>query len=107
MLELQAIPFWPNALENVNNLPILLHVSVHVCLFMAVHVYNNGLDSAASNPVDQCYVFQLASRACSRPVGVRLLSQSAANPLQTDQYIGRGLKEGRLERGREGGWLYV
>lgn len=30
-------------------------------------------------------VFQLASRACSGPVGVRQLSQSAANPLWIDQ----------------------
>lgn len=65
---------------------------------MCVHVCINGQDRAASNPVDQCYVFQLASRACSRPVGVRLLSQSAANPLQTDQYRGRGLEgEGEQE----------
>lgn len=95
MLQLQAIPFWPNTSKNVNKLPIQLYVSVHVC--------NNGLDRAVSNPADQCCVFQLASSACSRPVGVRLLSQSVANPLRTDQCRGREMKGGRLEGGREGG----
>lgn len=52
---------------------------------MCVQVCNNGPDRAVSNPADQCDVFQLASRACSGPARVRLLSQSAANPLWTDQ----------------------
>ena len=45
-------------------------------------------------------VFQLAGRACSWPAGVRLQSQSAANPLRTDQC---GVREKGRRGGRSGG----
>lgn len=61
---------------------------------------SDGPDRAVSNPADQRAVFQLAGRACSWPAGVTLQSQSAANPLRTDQC---GVREKGRGGGRSGG----
>lgn len=58
---------------------------VYVCVYFCVFVIMSQTDWVVSNPADQLTVFQLASRACSRPGWVRRLSQTEANPLWTDQ----------------------